>query len=182
MCAGPRYDGLNRSAKILARKRSQFGDVTLLQRGKDVIQQTKSFLAALPTLTATYTGFVNGDTAASLDTPATLSTTATVTSPVGTYPITVTGAADLNYTITFVNGTMTVVDLSPQISIAGISGGDVTLHITCQPGTTLDVEQTTDFVTWTQITQLNVATGAAVYVDVGGGTGAQKFYRLKVVQ
>jgi hypothetical protein len=144
--------------------------------------KTKSFLAALPTLTASYSGFVNGDTAASLDTPATLSTTATVTSPVGTYPINVTGAADLNYTITFVNGTMTVVDLSPQISIAGISGGDVTLHITCQPGTTLDVEQTTDFVTWTQITQLTVETGAAVYVDVGGGNGPQKFYRLKVVQ
>ena len=61
-----------------------------------------------PPLTATYTGFVNGDTVASLDSPVVLSTTANSTSPAGSYPITASGAADANYTITFVNGTLTV--------------------------------------------------------------------------
>ena len=61
-----------------------------------------------PPLTATYTGFVNGDTAASLDSPVVLSTTANASSPAGSYPITATGAADANYTISFVNGTLTV--------------------------------------------------------------------------
>ena len=52
-----------------------------------------------PPLTASYEGFVAGETAASLDTPATLATMATTDSPPGTYPITATDAADANYDI-----------------------------------------------------------------------------------
>ncbi|HEU5090378.1 MAG TPA: MBG domain-containing protein, partial [Roseiflexaceae bacterium] len=63
---------------------------------------------ANPPLTATYTGFVNGDTVNNLDSPAILSTTAQTNSPVGIYPITVSGASDANYDVTFVNGSMTV--------------------------------------------------------------------------
>ncbi|NLH75371.1 MAG: hypothetical protein GX456_20185, partial [Verrucomicrobia bacterium] len=70
--------------------------------------KSKVYGAALPTLTASYSGFVNGDTPASLDTPVTLSTTATASRPVGTYTITASGASDANYTISFVNGTLTV--------------------------------------------------------------------------
>ncbi len=62
-----------------------------------------------PPLTATYEGFVNGDTEASLDTPVVLTTTATENSPVGLYPIIASGASDANYTITFVDGVLTVV-------------------------------------------------------------------------
>ena len=68
----------------------------------------KVYGAALPTFTASYTGFVNGDDATSLDTPVTLGTSATASSPVGSYAITATGAADVNYTITHVNGTLTI--------------------------------------------------------------------------
>jgi hypothetical protein len=64
---------------------------------------------SVPALTATYAGFVNGDGVASLATPAVLSTTATSASAAGTYPITVSGATDPNYAITFAPGTMTVV-------------------------------------------------------------------------
>jgi len=63
---------------------------------------------SVPTLTATYTGFVNGDNASSLTTHPTLSTTASPTSIVGTYPITASAAVDPNYTITYQTGTMTV--------------------------------------------------------------------------
>src|SRR5438067_11282894 len=62
----------------------------------------------MPVPTASYSGFVNGETAASLDTPVSLSTTATAGSVVGTYPITASAAADANYTISFVAGTLTV--------------------------------------------------------------------------
>jgi hypothetical protein len=61
-----------------------------------------------PTFTVTYSGFVNGDTAASLTTQPVLTTTATTSSPPGTYSIVVSGATAKNYTITFVNGTLTV--------------------------------------------------------------------------
>ena len=61
-----------------------------------------------PSVTASYSGFVNGDTAASLTTPPTCTTTATSTSPVGTYPTTCSGAVDSNYQITYAPGTLTV--------------------------------------------------------------------------
>jgi trimeric autotransporter adhesin len=61
-----------------------------------------------PPLTATYTGFVNGETSSVLTSPVVLSTTATTGSAAGTYPITAAGATAANYNITFVSGVMTV--------------------------------------------------------------------------
>ena len=55
-----------------------------------------------PTITPSYSGFVNGDTAASLTTPPTCSTAATSSSPVGSYPSSCSGAADPNYTFSYV--------------------------------------------------------------------------------
>jgi hypothetical protein len=49
--------------------------------------------SAVQAITASYTGFVNGDNPASLTTQPTCTTTATSTSPAGTYPTTCTGAA-----------------------------------------------------------------------------------------
>jgi hypothetical protein len=69
---------------------------------------TMPYGGPLPVLIAKYTGFVNGDDATKLTTPATLTTTATATSPVANYPITVTGAASPNYIITNVSGILTV--------------------------------------------------------------------------
>ena len=72
--------------------------------------QTKVYGAALPTLTASYTGFVNGDSSASLTTQPTLTTTATASSHVAGNPYTITasGAADSDYSITYVAGSLTV--------------------------------------------------------------------------
>jgi hypothetical protein len=71
--------------------------------------QTKVYGSANPTLTASYSGFVNGDTPASLSGTLLLSTTATLVSPPGAYPITASGQTSNNYTIQYVNGTLTVV-------------------------------------------------------------------------
>lgn len=70
--------------------------------------KTRTYGAANPALTATYIGFVNGDTAASLDTPVVLATAATSASGAGSYPITANSAADANYSITYSNGTLSV--------------------------------------------------------------------------
>ncbi|MEA2581207.1 MAG: large repetitive protein, partial [Actinomycetota bacterium] len=70
--------------------------------------KSKTYGDANPTLTASYSGFVNGDGVGSLDTPVSLSTTATASSNVGTYPITASAAADANYTVTFHAGTLTI--------------------------------------------------------------------------
>src|SRR6202030_741966 len=78
--------------------------------------QTKAYGAANPALTVSYGGFVNGDTAASLTTPATAATTATTASAVGTYPITASGATSANYTISYVPGTLTVNPVSLTVT------------------------------------------------------------------
>lgn len=70
--------------------------------------QTKAYGVALPSLTASYSGFVNGDTEASLTTQPLLATSATDVSDVGTYAITVSDATSLDYAITYVGGTLSV--------------------------------------------------------------------------
>jgi alpha-tubulin suppressor-like RCC1 family protein len=145
--------------------------------------KTKLYLAALPTLTATYTGLVNGDTPTSLDTPVNLTTTADQLSPVGTYPIHASGAVDANYVITHLDSTLTVTELPAQLVLSGISeAGDVSLQITCQPGLTLDLEESADLATWTRVTTLEAPSGALTYVHVGAGNVPLKFYRLKVIE
>jgi hypothetical protein len=104
---------------------SYSGTATLLSSSGSVVQtvnpapltisadnESMVYGSPFPTLTASYSGFVNGNTAASLTTPATLTTTATAGSPVGSYPIQPSGAVDANYTITYVAGTFTITPLA----------------------------------------------------------------------
>lgn len=72
------------------------------------VNQSNVYGAAIPSLTASYAGFVNGDTAASLTTPPTLTTAATAASHVGSYGITASGAVDSDYSIRYASGTLTV--------------------------------------------------------------------------
>ena len=113
--------------------------------------QTKVYGAALPTLTASYTGFVNGDTSTSLTTQPTLSTTATAHSQTGTYAITASGAVDPDYTITYVAGSLSVTAAPLTItadnqtkdygavlptltaSYSGFVNGDNSANLTTQP-------------------------------------------------
>jgi hypothetical protein len=66
---------------------------------------------ANPAFTASYSGFVNGDTTAVLGGSPALTTTATTASAIGTYPITAAlgTLTAANYTFTFVPGTLNVV-------------------------------------------------------------------------
>ncbi len=108
---------------------------------------SRQYGAPNPTLTGTLTGLVNGDTA-----QVSYSTTATVTSPVGSYPITATitptGSTNLtNYSITNNAGvltitqtplTITVLDASRQYgqpNPAFLSTTTVTLNGVTKPGT-----------------------------------------------
>ena len=73
---------------------------------------------ANPPFSVTYRGFVGGDTAASLGSPATASTTATTSSQTGSYPIFLSGAADANYVIAYVAGTLSINKDATKISAA----------------------------------------------------------------
>lgn len=85
------------------------------------LDTNKVYGEALPPLTASYSGFVNGEDESSLTTPVTLSTTATSASPAGTYAITAGGAVDPNYAITYVNGTLTITKASLTITAQNAS-------------------------------------------------------------
>ena len=70
---------------------------------------SKVLHAANPTFVPTYSGFINGDSAASLTAQPTCSTTATSTSTVGTYPVTCTGGVSSGYALSYVPGTLSII-------------------------------------------------------------------------
>jgi hypothetical protein len=95
--------------------------------------------AANPTFTASYSGFVNGDTTAVLSGSPSLTTTATISSPVGPYPITaaVGTLTANNYSFTFINGTLVVapaptVVITTTAIVSGSSTAGYTATITVQ--------------------------------------------------
>ncbi len=151
---------------------------------------TKLYLAPMPALSASYSGFVNGDTASSLTTPPTLTTTATVASPVGTYPITASGAASPNYTIRYVSGTLTVtkkgapkvrvdIGLSQNLAITNLGSGLVAIGGEGISGLAYIIQYTTNTLPTTNWLTLGTVTadpsGAFVLIDtVGPGL---RFYR-----
>ena len=116
------------------------------------------FGGLLPTITAQYSGFVNGDTPAGLTSLPTCVPGTTSSSPVGSYTSSCSGAVDPNYTIVYVDGTTTVdpatltitasdgsqifggllATISAQYSgfVNGDTPADLTTLPTCVPGTT----------------------------------------------
>ena len=68
----------------------------------------KAYGQANPAFALGYAGFVNGDGAGVLAGTAVFTTPATTSSPVGVYPVAVTGLTSPNYTISFVPGLLTV--------------------------------------------------------------------------
>jgi len=70
--------------------------------------QTRQYGNPNPVFTATYTGFINGDTEANLTTKPTIATTAVTGTRAGSYAITVNGAVSANYNLVYRNGTLTI--------------------------------------------------------------------------
>ncbi|HEV2479409.1 MAG TPA: MBG domain-containing protein [Puia sp.] len=87
---------------------------------------------AIPALTVSYKGFVNGDNASSLTTPPTVTTTATAASPPGTYSITASGAVDPNYNISYNPGTLTINSAGGGNPGGGNPGGGGSIVVTAQ--------------------------------------------------
>ena len=87
--------------------------------------KTKGYGAQLPTLTASYSGWINGDSSVNLTTLPTFTTTATESSHVlaGSYPITAAAASDPDYSISYVSGTLTVTPASLTITANNASKG-----------------------------------------------------------
>jgi len=84
--------------------------------------KSKTVGAANPAFTVTYSGFVNGDSVAVLSGSPALSTSATISSVAGQYPIAAAQGtlSATNYSFTFVNGTLSVL-APPAVVITSTS-------------------------------------------------------------
>ena len=116
-----------------------------------------------PALTYTFSGFVNGDTSAVVTGAATCTTTATATSPVGSYPITCTQGtlAATNYVFSFVAGSLTVnpAPLTVTVNNASRAYGAV---IQLSPGTITGLKNS-DPITATYTTTATPASPVGTY-------------------
>ncbi|SMD07580.1 Ig-like domain-containing protein [Pedobacter nyackensis] len=75
-----------------------------------------------PVFTIKYTGFITGESSTALSTLPTITTTATLGSAPGNYPIKANGAVAANYDITYVDGILKVKPGAPtNISLAGVT-------------------------------------------------------------
>ena len=100
--------------------------------------QTTTYGGSLPTLTASYNGFVNGDAAANLGSGLTLSTVP-ANSNAGTYAITVSGAVDPDYSIAYFPGTLTIAPARTATTVSEslpscVCGQEVTFTAAVEPG------------------------------------------------
>ena len=140
---------------------------------------------ANPLLTISYTGFVNSEDVGVLDSLPTASTTATVSSPAGTYPITLTGGADNNYAMSLVNGTLTIRSTSPLlITSVRVANGVAVVTWNAVAGQTYRVQYKNSLSdsTWTDLPPDVTATGPTASKTDNVGAQPQRFYRVLLVQ
>lgn len=85
------------------------------------INATRQYYNDNPTFSFTCNGFMNGDNYSILSPAPTLSTSATLTSNVGTYEIKVGSASNPNYSISYIDGTLTI---TPRTLYASVGNYD----------------------------------------------------------
>jgi len=99
--------------------------------------QTMEYAGPVPTFTVSYSGLQGGDTVPAV--PPTAFCDAAYGGPAGEYPINLTGGSDPNYTLTLVNGTLTIVDTVAPTAVAirreapaqaGTNAAEVTFAVT----------------------------------------------------
>lgn len=77
---------------------------------------SRPYGTANPVFVINYAGFVNGENSSVIDVLPTATTTAIAASPIGNYPIHVTGGSDGNYAFTYVSGILEVGKTAPIVT------------------------------------------------------------------
>lgn len=145
--------------------------------------QTRAFGAANPTLTVSYTGFVGSETAAVLTGTPLVTTPATPSSPVGSYPITpsIGTLSAANYTFEFVEGTLGVGLATQTITFDSLPArryGDASFTLTASGGasgnpvTFVSSDPAVATVSGTNVTIVGVGTTNIVASEAGDATYA----------
>jgi hypothetical protein len=152
--------------------------INVLKAGLTITADDKEKIygADLPAPTATYTGFVNGDTPASLDIPVVLDITATAASPVGDYPITARDAEDASYAITHVDGTLTVTTFEFGW-ITWNETGQITIEVIGPTSAAFLIEASDDLQAWEPVTYVWNPNGTITIEGQGPDNFPQRYYR-----
>jgi hypothetical protein len=155
------------------------GDITPAALTITADNKTRFYGTANPALTASYKGFVNNETASVLTTPVNLITPADFDSPTGDYPIAASGAVAGNYTITYLDGILTV-DAAPQLTEVMHQGEQFRFTFSTLTGQRYQVEDTEELVppSWAPLGDPVVGTGIPVTVthDI---IGPQRYFRIQ---
>jgi hypothetical protein len=151
-----------------------------------VIADNKSKMCgqANPPLTASYSGFVNGESATMLTSQAVLATPASGNCDPGTYPINVNGAAAANYTINYVDGQLNVASV-PQVSASRLDVPTGPQFVASWPTVanhTYQLEYKDDLSStdWTPVGMPQPGTGGIMTVTNFVGNVTHRFFRLGV--
>ena len=152
-----------------------------------------------PTLTASYSGFVLGNTASNLTTQPTLTTTATSSSPAGNYPITASGAFAANYSISYAAGTLTISSkrhkgadtlatgstaqtvVASSVSITAVAllpSGQIQISLSGQAGQAYVLDASSDLMNWTPFVTNTLSQASDTYLDLVLPSTVDWFYRV----
>jgi hypothetical protein len=147
--------------------------------------QTRPYGVANPVLTYNISGFLGTDTVSVVSGSPNVSTTATPTSPVGPYPITVAAGtlAANNYNFGFNNGTLTVTGTAPTIQSITNSGGNVLITWSALSNATYQVQYspTLPGTNWQNLVPDVTATNVTASAVDSPGNVTQRYYRVMVV-
>jgi len=134
--------------------------------------QTRVLGAANPTLTASYSGLVNGETSAVFTTQPTIVTTANATSVPGNYPITASGAAAANYNFQYRPGVFVVTATPTYASLSSLTFSTGTLSPAFDPATLTYTNFINNSNSTATITAVAGDPAATVSINGVTGTGA----------
>ncbi len=144
---------------------------------------SKTFGTTDPTFTATYVGFVNGETPGVLG--GTLAFTRTPGEGVGTYAITPSGLTSGDYDIAFNSGTLTITAPIPQVlSVAIVGSNNIEITWSAVSNATYRVQFNSGLIAtnWTDLAGDIASSGnMANKVDVTASASINRFYRVQVV-
>jgi hypothetical protein len=148
--------------------------------------QNRPYGVSNPSLTFTYSGFVNGETAAVLSGQPSLLTTALASSPAGTYAITVSlgTLSAANYSFKFVNGTLTITPDAPLIlGIAKNASSKIVLTWTSVSNVTYRVQYSSDLKNsiWSDLAPDITANSSTSSAQDNTAGLTPRFYRIFVV-
>ena len=143
--------------------------------------QSRAYGQPNPAFTISLTGLVNGEGPDALDSLPLASTTATNTTAPGSYPITLAGGADDNYSFSLFSGSLSITPPG-DITITTVEMLDADhfrLAGTGDANVSYQIQTSSDLQTWQTLgtTTANGA-GAFEFVDASAGGFTERYYRL----